>query len=623
VRIVVTSDIDTKLNFPLTVPPFQPGQVRTDWSQTPLASETADAPTETNTKNFLLLIPIVPAGFTGSLDFTVTAPAGSEGRVVVLVGSADPAFFRPDLDPQLVDDLVAGARAYVEEDVGITIPAELAPELERYLATQLATAVESGRNALVANVGALLQVYSRAWLLVDLARYGAVLAGAQPPAALSRNSGRETGADEPLGVVANVVREIASSIHRTLVQLVIVAKAYAQVLGEGASTNPGCDNHGGEKQVFINSSNKVIVGCCAKGITAARCFEGKPKCPPPVASRDPSEKAGPQGAGDGRFIAGDDTLRYVILFENLETATAAAQEVIITDQLDGTKVDLASLSLGPISFGSHTVTPPPGLGQYSTSVDLRPDNNLIVAIDARLDRSTGLLTWRFTSLDPLTAQFTEDPRAGFLPPNVNPPEGDGSVLFTIEPKVTGTPICNQASIVFDVNDAILTPEWCNTIDDTAPSSQVSALAARQASQSFDVEWSGIDGGSGIADYSVFVSENGGPFAPFLSETTETSATFTGEPGSRYAFYTVARDLVGNAEAAPVNPDATTRIAGGPCIGDCDGDGRVVVSELVTAVRIALELDPPNRCTAADCRNTQSVTIDCLVSSVGAALNGCP
>jgi hypothetical protein len=254
-------------------------------------------------------------------------------------------------------------------------------------------------------------------------------------------------------------------------------------------------------------------------------------------------------------------------------------------------------------------------------VDLRPANDLIVAIEARLDKSTGLLTWRFTSLDPLTGQFTEDPRAGFLPPNINPPEGDGSVLFTVQPKVTDRPICNQASIVFDVNDPILTGEWCNTVDATAPTSQVSALAPRQ-SDGFTVAWAGTDSGSGIADYTIFVSEDGGPFMPLVSDTTETSTTFPGELGRTYAFYSVARDLVGNEEATPPVPDATTRI-GGRCIGDCDGDGSVTVSELVTAVRIALALDPLDRCAAADCRRSGTVPINCLVSAVGAVLTGCP
>jgi len=51
--------------------------------------------------------------------------------------------------------------------------------------------------------------------------------------------------------------------------------------------------------------------------------------------------------------------------------------------------------------------------------------------------------------------------AGFLPPNKAAPEGDGSVFYTMSPKQglpIGTEIRAKATIVFDVNPAIDTPE---------------------------------------------------------------------------------------------------------------------------------------------------------------------
>src|SRR5205814_5110768 len=140
-------------------------------------------------------------------------------------------------------------------------------------------------------------------------------------------------------------------------------------------------------------------------------------------------------------------------------------------------------------FGETLVTPPPGLLQYTTDVDLRPTNNLVVRINAGLDMATGLVTWRFISLDPATNLPTDDPLAGFLPPNVTPPAGQGSVLFTVMPKaglLTDTRIQNQAIVVFDVNPPITTPAWLNTLDNTQPTSQVLALAATQSSPSFSV-----------------------------------------------------------------------------------------------------------------------------------------
>ena len=117
---------------------------------------------------------------------------------------------------------------------------------------------------------------------------------------------------------------------------------------------------------------------------------------------------------------------------------------------------------------------------------------------------------QFLSLDPQTKRFTSNPLAGFLPPNVNPPEGDGSVVFTVMPKQdlpTGTSILNKATIVFDVNDPIETPEWFNLLDNNKPQSAVNALPSTQEHRNFEVSWAGTDEGAGIKDYQIHVIVN--------------------------------------------------------------------------------------------------------------------
>lgn len=283
-----------------------------------------------------------------------------------------------------------------------------------------------------------------------------------------------------------------------------------------------------------------------------------------VASFDPNGKSGPTGIGTAAYLSGARSLGYSIFFENQETATAPAQQVVITDQLNTANMNLNTFSLGPFAFGEKLLNPPPGSSDYARLVDLRPANDLIVNVQASLNKATGLLTWRFTSIDPTTGLPPTDPLAGFLPPNVTPPEGQGSVLFTVKPKEgldTGTEIRNQASIVFDVNPPVLTPQWFNTLDNSKPTSQVKPLAPTQTSSDFAVEWSGSDEGSGIADFTIYVSEDGGPFSPWLSQTPDTSATFTGQPGHNYAFYSLARDLTGNVENAKTAGEATTAVSG--------------------------------------------------------------
>jgi hypothetical protein len=209
-------------------------------------------------------------------------------------------------------------------------------------------------------------------------------------------------------------------------------------------------------------------------------------------------------------------------------------------------------------------------------VDLRPTNNLLVQINAGLNASTGVLTWQFTSLDPATHQPPTDPSAGFLPPG-----GIGSVFFTVMPKhglATNTQIQNQASIVFDVNPPMSTATWVNTLDNTAPTSHVVALPSIENSFNFPVQWTGTDVGAGIQDFTVNVSDNGGPFTAFQVNTTATSATFSGQDGHTYGFYSIARDLVGNVESGKTSAEATTRVISGPvCATDVSAQVQVTRS----------------------------------------------
>jgi hypothetical protein len=100
-----------------------------------------------------------------------------------------------------------------------------------------------------------------------------------------------------------------------------------------------------------------------------------------------------------------------------------------------------------------------------------------------------------------------------------------------------------------------------TPDTIAPSSSVAALPANSPAN-FQVQWSGQDnpGGSGIAVYDIFVSTNGGVFAPWLQQTRSASALFQGTLGNHYAFYSVATDQAGNREAAHGTPDASTSVS---------------------------------------------------------------
>ena len=109
----------------------------------------------------------------------------------------------------------------------------------------------------------------------------------------------------------------------------------------------------------------------------------------------------------------------------------------------------------------------------------------------------------------------------------------------------------------------LTAANTNTINVTvsAPTSSVNALPATETSATFTVSWSGQDypGGSGIASYSVYVSDDGGPFTAWQQSTTATMATFSGINGYSYGFYSVATDDAGNVQPTPTTAQATTTV----------------------------------------------------------------
>jgi len=123
-------------------------------------------------------------------------------------------------------------------------------------------------------------------------------------------------------------------------------------------------------------------------------------------------------------------------------------------------------------------------------------------------------------------------------------------------------------VVFDANPAINTQNWCNTFDLTNPASHVQPLPASESSANFTVQWTGSDAGSGISDYTIYVSDNGGAYAAWISNSALTQSIYTGVNGHTYRFYSIARDVAGNVEAGKNAAEATTVVkTGAGCASD--------------------------------------------------------
>jgi hypothetical protein len=290
------------------------------------------------------------------------------------------------------------------------------------------------------------------------------------------------------------------------------------------------------------------------------------------ASLDPNDIIGPEGHGAQGWIRESLNLPYIIRFENMATSTNEsgvivtnwpAQEVIITNRLDAA-FDLATFQLGTFGFGTNTYTIPAGLQAFSTNINRETDLGFNVTLDARLDIPEGMVTWHFQSVDPITRRLISDPIAGFLPPNTNPPCGEGFVSYAIGLATNlsqGTTIEAEAGIVFDVNEPIITPRITNTLDNIAPTSTVLALPER-ARKPFHVTWTGSDTGSGVAYYDIYISTNGVQFSLWQSQATNTWARYSGSLRQTNYFYAVATDNVGNREAKTPAPEAWTLVRPG-------------------------------------------------------------
>lgn len=231
--------------------------------------------------------------------------------------------------------------------------------------------------------------------------------------------------------------------------------------------------------------------------------------------KDPNEKI----VLAKRFVQPDQTLIYPIHFEN--TGTVAAIDVFVNDVLDP-NLDASTVDL------------------------LTPEG-------ASFDAATGTVSWEL------------------LNRNLQPSE-TGNVLLAVKPLpglLSGTEIRNAAEIQFESFAPLVTPEVANVIDSTKPNCVMDVLPAETPTESFTVSWTGTDEVGEIAAYAVFVSKDGAGWQPSLTETTETSAQFTGENGSTYEFLCAARDTAGNVEEPSLVAETrTTVVTNKPPMAQC-------------------------------------------------------
>jgi hypothetical protein len=288
-------------------------------------------------------------------------------------------------------------------------------------------------------------------------------------------------------------------------------------------------------------------------------------------SYDPNEKNGSSGVAG--YIAPDQSIVYEILFENLATATAGAEEVLIEDILPEA-LDPSTLEFFEVQVGNKRVGLPAGTNALNTQIDLRPERPVVVRVVSDYDANTRKLSVRFSGIDPNTNDYYQE---GFLPPNTNPPQGEGAVRFRIRPRSdaeSGTVIANRASIIFDphlgANPPIVTNTHTLTLDKQAP---VIALETPSSTTlpttKATLRWSATDDASGVAEVEIWAQE--GSNARRIGQTnaagerTESGTVVVRARrfGDETRIITRGRDRVGNTQPFSDTPQLTLRFGQPP------------------------------------------------------------
>lgn len=321
----------------------------------------------------------------------------------------------------------------------------------------------------------------------------------------------------------------------------------------------------------------------------------KPGCPPTppqggrtpiMTSYDPNDIYGYLSPTGTLHIADSiKNVNYRIEFENdTAFATASAHVVEIKDTLDRRFFDLDTFSPTSIKIGNK-VEYLDGNPNFVKTIDMRPSINTIAQVEGKYDTNRGIATWTFTSLDPMTMEPTDDISQGFLPVNYDGESGTGEVSFEISLKsnlTNDTKIPNRASIVFDINEPILTPTWTNIMDVVAPVSQVTHTDQKNDSI-LTIYFTGDDESSDIWKYDVYVQYGYGASWQKVTECKADSnyIDFRFYDGIDYGFCVLATDSAGNVEKKELIREGEFAKVN---LGDvnCDGEINTLDASLTTA-----------------------------------------
>ncbi|XP_052815880.1 uncharacterized protein LOC128242674 isoform X2 [Mya arenaria] len=280
-----------------------------------------------------------------------------------------------------------------------------------------------------------------------------------------------------------------------------------------------------------------------------------------VASHDPNDMIGPSGFGAARFISGRNRMTYTIRFENDENATAPAQRVYVEHSYSEF-LDDRTFTIGKFGFGEFEQPVKDNSKSFQGTINMTSTSGVYVKIFCGIDVVRRVLFWNFQSIDPATGFAPSDPSVGFLPPN-NDTTGQGFVTFTVVPLKEApdtTTINANASIYFDQNDPIDTPNVFNTIDKSTPTVNGSVVPRTESAESSIIRLRSEDDGSGVKQVDLYRLENG-TFSLFAQGIREEMVLISVNVGESMFLLPVPIDNVGNSLALlEINETATILVS---------------------------------------------------------------
>jgi hypothetical protein len=282
------------------------------------------------------------------------------------------------------------------------------------------------------------------------------------------------------------------------------------------------------------------------------------------------------GYGSIDLVAG-----FVQLIDSAHNSSGTGPEAVYAYTLSvpsGSSLDLNGLHIYAQTFQS-------GGTILNGTVTVLPDSGPIlfnVVVAGTIQNAGSENTWTLSGKAGQGLTLVVNPGDENSPPPINPALGlvqiqllspSGGVLGSASDSEVGQdaqlsfgslPSNGTYTVIISANasESNATGNYLLTAYDYAAISAVNPLPRAELTPSFPVSWSGSEGsGPGIASYSIYVSINGGTFAAWLTDTTETGATYTGTIGDNYAFYSIATDINGLMQSTPTGATATTAVPG--------------------------------------------------------------